>query len=85
MIVTVPHTIAPTINPNTIDTENYTGNVNNKTDLSDKDYDYRGLEDDDDFEKVIIAGGTHDLALKKFIKKIQTNNNPEFISLSVKI
>ena len=66
-----------TINPNTIDTENYTGNVNNKTDLSDKDYDYRGLEDDDDFEKVVIAGGTHDLALKKFIKKIQTNKNSE--------
>ena len=65
------------IDPNTIDTENYTGNVNNKTDLSDKDYDYRGLQDDDDFEKVVIAGGTHDLALKKFIKKIQTNKNAE--------
>ena len=65
------------INPNTIDPETYTGNVNNKTDLSDKDYDYKGLEDDDDFEKVIIAGGTHDLALKKFIKKIQTSKNKD--------
>ena len=65
------------INPNTIDTENYTGNVNNKSDLSDKDYNYRGLQDDDDFEKVVIAGGTHDLALKKFIKKIQTSKNKD--------
>lgn len=65
------------IDPKTIDPENYTGNVNNKSDLSDKNYDYKGLEDDDDFEKVIIAGGTHDLALKKFISKIQTNGNKE--------
>ncbi len=53
-----------------INTETYSGDKNNKTDLSDKNYDYKGLEDDDDFEKLIIKGGVFDLNLKKFIAKI---------------
>jgi uncharacterized repeat protein (TIGR01451 family) len=55
-----------------INTETYTGNKENKTDLTDKNYNYKGLEDDDDFEKLVIKGGTFDLALKKFITKINS-------------
>lgn len=53
-----------------INTETYTGNKDNKSDLTDKDYDYKGLEDDDDFEKLIVKGGSFDLALKKFITRV---------------
>ena len=58
------------INQEDINTETYTGNKENKTDLTDKNYNYKGLEDDDDFEKLIIKGGTFDLALKKFITRV---------------
>ena len=43
----------------------YKGNTENKDDLTDKDYYYKGQEDDDDFEKVILQ--KFDLALRKFI------------------
>ena len=52
------------------DASKYTGDNNNKEDLSDSDYFYRGREDDDDFEKVQIEGKAFDLNLKKFITKI---------------
>ena len=57
------------IDPTTI-TDSFSGNKNNKEDLSDKNYYYKGLEDDDDFEKVVIEVKSFDLALKKFITKI---------------
>ena len=50
--------------------ETYTGHRDNKTDLSDSEYHYAGTEDDDDFEKLVVAGGTFDLALQKFIAKV---------------
>ena len=50
--------------------ETYSGNANNKADLSDSNYYYAGLEDDDDFEKLIVEGGTFDLSLQKFITKV---------------
>ena len=50
--------------------DNYSGNKNNKTDLTDSDYHYAGIEDDDDFEKLIVEGKTFDLNLKKFITKV---------------
>ena len=50
--------------------ETYTGHRDNKTDLSDSNYHYAGTEDDDDFEKLVVAGGTFDLALQKFITKV---------------
>ena len=50
--------------------ESYTGHKDNKTDLTDSDYHYAGTEDDDDFEKLVIEGGTFDLNLKKFISKV---------------
>ena len=56
------------IDKNTI-TNNHTGNTSNKTDLNDANYYYKGFEDDDDFEKVIIAGKQFDLSLKKFISE----------------
>ena len=55
---------------NDYDSSNYTGNNENKDDLTDKDYYYKGREDDDDFEKVEIEGKTFDLSLQKFITKI---------------
>ena len=50
--------------------ESYTGNKNNKTDLTDDNYYYAGTEDDDDFEKLVVEGGTFDLSLQKFITKV---------------
>ena len=52
------------------DLENYKGNSDNKSDLSDKDYFYKGQEDDDDFDKVVIKGAPFDLSLRKFITKV---------------
>ena len=60
----------------------YGGNPSNKTDLTDSDYHYKGQEDDDDFDKVIVKGVTFDLALRKYITRvngenIQTAKNPD--------
>ena len=54
----------------TQDPSNYKGNENNKTDLTDENYFYKGLEDDDDFSKIKIAGKKFDLSLQKFITKV---------------
>ena len=43
----------------------------NKDELTDSNYHYKGQEDDDDFDKVIV-GEKFDLALRKFITKINT-------------
>ena len=69
------------------DLKNYTGK-NNKSDLSDSNYFYKGIEDDDDFEKLVVRKKEpekpkekdFDLALKKFITKIsrkEDNKNKE--------
>ena len=50
--------------------DNFGGNPSNKDDLTDSDYYYKGLEDDDDFEKVIIEGKQFDLSLQKFISSV---------------
>ena len=52
----------------------YTGNDDNKEDLTDSDYYYEGQQDDDDFEKVIIKAKEFDLALRKFISKVERVN-----------
>ncbi len=49
-----------------IDQESFSGNKENDTDLTKSDYYYKGIEDDDDFEKVKVKGG-FDLSLQKFI------------------
>ena len=57
----------------------YKGNTSNKDDLTDKNYHYKGQEDDDDFEKIILE--KFDLALRKFITGVNdekiTNRIPE--------
>ncbi len=55
------------------DTSKYTGDTNNKEDLSDKNYHYKGIEDDDDFAKVIVEGKVFDLSLQKFVTKVNKN------------
>lgn len=50
--------------PSDTDLPNYKGHEDNKEDLSDSNYYYKGQEDDDDFEKLIVE--TFDLNLKKF-------------------
>ena len=52
-----------------IDKPSYIG-IDNKSDLTDSNYHYKGHEDDDDFEKVIVAGRAFDLSLQKFITKV---------------
>ena len=59
------------------DLPGYKGNEENKNDLSDKEYFYKGQEDDDDFEKVIVKvkenpvpEKKYDLALRKSIVSI---------------
>ncbi len=52
------------------DTSDYTGHNDNKPELDDSDYFYKGRQDDDDFEKVQVEGKAFDLNLKKFITKI---------------
>ena len=50
--------------------EKYKGNDNNKEDLKDGNYFYKGQEDDDDFEKVKVILKDSDLALKKFVNRV---------------
>ena len=61
----------------------YKGNESNKSVLSDADYFYKGGQDDDDFEKLILE--EFDLALRKFITKVNetpiTNRVPVFTNV----
>ncbi len=54
--------------PSDKELSNYRGNEENKQELSDAGYYYKGQEDDDDFEKVILQ--KFDLALRAFETKI---------------
>ena len=62
---------------------NYKGNESNKSILSDSNYFYKGQEDDDDFEKLILE--EFDLALRKFITGVNdtkiTNRVPVFSNI----
>lgn len=75
---------APSIDVSTIDTKTFSGHRDNKEDLSDSTYYYKGLEDDDDFEKLVVEPNNDifDLALRKFITKIngkatETSREPQ--------
>ena len=46
----------------------------NKDDLTDSEYHYKGQQDDDDFEKIIIKAKSFDLSLRKFISKVERTN-----------
>ena len=56
------------------DSSNYTGSDTNPEDLSRTDTFYQGLQDDDDFAKIKIKGKVFDLALRKYIVKVNNNN-----------
>lgn len=64
-------------NMNTTIDESYKGNINNKDDLSDSNYYYKGQEDDDDFEKVVIKPASFDLKLINRIYEINGEKVPE--------
>ena len=75
--------IKPNVNKNNM--EKYKGKTDNKDDLSDKDNYYKGEQDDDDFEKLVLKPVVKkfDLALFKHIAAIskdQTIANGEYIT-----
>ena len=51
----------------------------NKSDLADPNYYYKGQQDDDDFEKLILLSETFDLKLIKRITQVNDQNVPERI------
>src|SRR5699024_560583 len=51
----------------------YIGNKSNITDLSQNNAHYKGEQDDDDFEKVILLPESFDLSLRKYITKDDGN------------
>lgn len=69
---------ATTPNVNKDNMSDYTGN-NNKEDLSDSDYYYKGQQDDDDFEKLVLLPESFDLKLIKRIVAVNDQNVPERI------
>ena len=70
-----PSTI-PNVNKDNM--SDYTGN-GNKPDLTDSDYYYKGQQDDDDFEKLVLLPETFDLKLIKRIVAVNDQNIPERI------
>ena len=58
--------------------EDYKGE-GNKDDLTDSDYYYKGQQDDDDFEKLILMPEAFDLKLIKRITQVNGQNVPERI------
>ena len=66
----------PSVNKDNM--SNYTGN-GNKPDLTDSDYYYKGQQDDDDFEKLVLLPETFDLKLIKRIVAVNDQNIPERI------
>ena len=52
--------------------QDYKGNSENKDDLSDSNYFYKGQQDDDDFEKIYVPDEKPDLALRKSAVSVKT-------------
>ena len=67
-----------TPNVNKDNMEDYEGE-GNKDDLTDSDYYYKGQQDDDDFEKLILMPEAFDLKLIKRITQVNGQNVPERI------
>jgi len=65
-------------NVNKDNMSNYTGN-GNKSDLTDSNYYYKGQQDDDDFEKLVILPEAFDLKLIKHITQVNSQNVPNRI------
>ncbi len=66
---------APNVNKDNM--ENYKGNAQNKDDLTDSEYFYKGEQDDDDFEKLIVEKNEFDLKLIKRITEVNGEKVPE--------
>lgn len=66
----------PSVNKDNM--SDYEGN-GNKSDLSDSDYYYKGQQDDDDFEKLVLLPESFDLKLIKRITAVNNQNIPERI------
>ena len=64
----------PSVNKDNM--SNYTGN-NNKSDLSDSNNYYKGQQDDDDFEKLVLKPKAFDLKLVKRIVEVNGTKVPE--------
>ena len=71
-----PGTI-PTVNKDNM--SDYIGFDNNKKDLTDSEYHYKGKQDDDDFEKLCLLPEPFDLKLIKRITAVNNQNVPERI------
>ena len=56
--------------------------MNNKEDLTDSNYYYKGQQDDDDFEKLVLIPESFDLKLIKRIVAVNNQNVPERIRKS---
>ena len=69
---------APDVNKNNM--TDYIGNSSNKTDLTDSTYYYKGQQDDDDFEKLVIEPAVFDLKLIKRIVEVNGTKVPERIN-----
>ena len=67
----------PSVNKDSM--ENYKGNTSNKADLTDSKYYYKGEQDDDDFEKLVLLPESFDLKLIKRIVEVNGQNVPERI------
>ncbi len=66
---------APNVNKDNMET--YKGNRDNKNDLTDSNYFYKGEQDDDDFEKLILENNEFDLKLIKRITEVNGKKVPE--------
>ena len=71
-----PHT-KPNVNKDNM--SNYKGQNSNKNDLTDNTYFYKGEQDDDDFEKLVLVSQSFDLKLIKRIVQVNNQNVSERI------
>ena len=67
----------PNVNKDNI--SNYKGNTSNKNELGDSNYFYKGEQDDDDFEKLVLLPNEFDLKLIKRITEVNDVKVPERI------
>ena len=66
---------APNVNKDNM--ENYKGSTENQDNLADPNYFYKGQQDDDDFEKLVVEKNEFDLKLIKRITEVNGEKVPE--------
>ena len=67
----------PSVNKDNM--SDYKGNTSNKNELGDSNYFYKGEQDDDDFEKLVLQPNEFDLKLIKRISEVNNVKVPERI------